>query len=119
MNLIATKGPKGNPTVGEKFVRENRECCQVVGNQIIGRQYHENYNADTCTRCIDTDAIGDINGDGRVNIIDVGLLNDHVKNKKILTGEELERADIDGNGKVNIIDVGKLNDHVKNKKLLW
>ena len=63
--------------------------------------------------------LGDINGDGKVNIIDVGLVNDHVKNKKILTGEELKRADIDGNGKVNIIDVGILNDHVKNKKLLW
>lgn len=62
---------------------------------------------------------GDINGDGKVNIIDVGLVNDHVKNKKLLTEEQLKRADVDGNGKVNIIDVGMINDHVKNKKLLW
>lgn len=62
---------------------------------------------------------GDVNEDGKVNIIDVGLVNDHVKNKKILTGEKLERADVDGNGRVNIIDVGLINDHIKNKKLLW
>lgn len=119
IDLIATKGPKGNPTVGEKFVRENRECCQVIGNQIIGRQYHENNNADTCTRCKNPDAVGDINGDGKVNTADFGLLNAHLRKKKLLIGEELVRADINGDGKVNTADFGLLNAHLRKKKLLW
>ena len=63
--------------------------------------------------------IGDINGDGKVNITDVALINAHVKKTKLLTGEELARADINGDGKVNITDVALVNAHVKKVKLLF
>ncbi len=62
---------------------------------------------------------GDVNGDGKVNITDVALINAHVKKTKFLIGEELERADINGDGKVNITDVGLVNAHVKKIKLLF
>ena len=63
--------------------------------------------------------IGDINGDGKVNITDVALINAHVKKTKLLTGDELARADINGDGKVNITDVALVNAHVKKVKLLF
>ena len=63
--------------------------------------------------------IGDINGDGKVNITDVALINAHVKKTKLLTGEDLEKADINGDGKVNITDVALVNAHVKKVKLLF
>ena len=62
---------------------------------------------------------GDINGDGKVNITDVALINSHVKKVNILAGDELIRADVNGDGKVNITDVGLVNSHVKKVKLLW
>ena len=63
--------------------------------------------------------VGDINGDGKVNITDVALINAHVKKTKLLTGEELARADINDDGKINITDVALLNAHVKKVKLLF
>ena len=64
--------------------------------------------------------IGDINGDGRVNISDVGLVNNHVKKTKFITTDyELLCADVTGDGRINISDVGKINNHVKKTILLW
>lgn len=61
---------------------------------------------------------GDINGDGKVNITDVALVNSHVKKIKILKDYRLKRADINCDGKVNITDVALINSHVKKIKLL-
>lgn len=68
---------------------------------------------------VNSELIGDVNGDGKVNITDVALINSHVKKVKILTGEELSRADVNNDGKVNITDVALVNSHVKKVKLLW
>jgi hypothetical protein len=50
---------------------------------------------------------GDINRDGHVTIVDVGILVDNY-NKSPLTDA---RADINGDGKVTIVDVGLLVDN--------
>ena len=63
--------------------------------------------------------IGDVNGDRKVNITDVALINAHVKKTKTLEGEELYRADVNDDGKVNITDVALVNAHVKKVKLLF
>ena len=62
---------------------------------------------------------GDINGDGRVNVSDVGKANAHAKKTKFLNGYEFECADINGDGTINISDVGKMNAHAKKTVLLW
>ena len=62
---------------------------------------------------------GDINGDGRVNVSDVGKANAHAKKTKDLEGYEFDCADINGDGRVNISDVGKMNAHAKKTVLLW
>ena len=64
--------------------------------------------------------LGDLNGDGKINITDVGMLNAHVKKKKFLIGEyTLKCADINNDGRVNITDVALLNAHNKKVKPLW
>lgn len=63
--------------------------------------------------------LGDINGDGRVNIGDVNKANAHAAKTKLLTGYELTCADVDSNGRVNIGDVNKMNAHAAKTKLLW
>ena len=62
---------------------------------------------------------GDVNGDGKITIVDVNRANLHFKNKSALSGYELLCADINGDGKVTIVDVNRMNLHFKNKTKLW
>ena len=58
--------------------------------------------------------IGDINGDGKVNIADVSLLYAHSKGTGIITDEYLLMcADITGDGNINIADVSRVYATVK------
>lgn len=63
--------------------------------------------------------IGDINGDGKVNVVDVAKANAHAKKSVFLEGYELTCADISGEGKVNVVDVAKMNAHAKKSVFLW
>ena len=73
--------------------------------------------------------IGDINGDGNINITDVLKLRRYIANstKWTLTSEEIVKADIDENNQINIIDVLKLrryiaassNESIRIKHLDW
>ena len=51
---------------------------------------------------------GDINGDGRVSIADIVLLNAHAKGKITLKDEVLQKNDINGDGKIDTYDVKAL-----------
>ncbi|MBP3378143.1 MAG: dockerin type I repeat-containing protein, partial [Clostridia bacterium] len=62
---------------------------------------------------------GDINGDGKITIVDANRANLHFKNKSILSGYEFLCADVNGDGKVTIVDVNRMNLHFKNKNKLW
>ena len=63
--------------------------------------------------------MGDANGDGRINTIDVGLLNGYVKKTVELTEYQLACGDTNGDGNVNTLDVGRVNAHVKQMVSLW
>ncbi len=62
---------------------------------------------------------GDTIGDGRINTVDVAIVNSHVKGVKTLNGYDLACADVNGDGKVNTIDVAKINAHAKGVTKLW
>ncbi|SFB87092.1 dockerin type I repeat-containing protein [Ruminococcus albus] len=62
--------------------------------------------------------LGDVNGDGVINVTDISKAAAHVKGKKLLTGDALKRADVNSDGVVNVTDVTKIAAHVKGKKLL-
>ena len=53
---------------------------------------------------------GDINGDGYVNFIDVGLLKEAMWSQ-VGTAPYVPEADIDNNGQVNFDDLAKLNEN--------
>ncbi len=52
--------------------------------------------------------IGDINGDGRIGLVDFAKLKLHYIEKELLTGNALKAADIDGNGSVSINDLAQI-----------
>ena len=62
--------------------------------------------------------VGDVNDDGKVDILDVSKVVAHVKSVKKLSGKELERADVNSSGAVDIKDVSMLVAHVKGAKKL-
>ena len=63
--------------------------------------------------------IGDVTGDGRVNVADTSKVYSHVKGSALLSDYAFECADVDGNGKLNVADTSKVYSHVKGSKLLW
>ncbi len=48
---------------------------------------------------------GDVNGDGKINLIDTTLISKHVAGTFVLTDQQLAAADINGDGVVNMNDV--------------
>ena len=63
--------------------------------------------------------IGDVTGDGKVNIADTSKVYAHVKGTGELTGYAFACGDVDGNGKINVADTSKVYSHVKGTKLLY
>ena len=52
--------------------------------------------------------IGDINGDGVINVADLVLLSRYIAELETLTDTQLKAADVNGDGKVNIADLVRL-----------
>lgn len=59
--------------------------------------------------------LGDVNGDGKINVADIAITSMHVKNKFTLSQAQLKAADVNGDGKVNVADVALIRMRVKNK----
>lgn len=63
---------------------------------------------------------GDVNGDGRVNLSDYGLVLRHVKKTGVITDEyTLACSDTNGDTRVNLTDYGQILRHVKKTGSLW
>lgn len=62
---------------------------------------------------------GDINGDGKVNTVDVARANSHAKRVALISGYEFACADVTSDGKLNTIDVAMMNSHAKKVSMLW
>jgi len=62
---------------------------------------------------------GDINGDGKVNTVDVARANSHAKKVALISGYEFACADVTSDGKLNTIDVAMMNSHAKRVSMLW
>lgn len=64
----------------------------------------------------DTDeTVGDINGDGMINVLDLGQCMNHIVGKTELTGEKFQAADVNGDGTINILDLGKIMNYTVGK----
>ncbi len=56
--------------------------------------------------------IGDVTGDGKVNMKDWKIVYDYITEVQELTEQQLSRADVTGDGKVNMKDWSRLYDHI-------
>ena len=107
------KKVKGNSTnysfenvpVGDYIVKLSK-------NNHVTREYsitvdNSNINLDT-----KISLIGDINGDGRINIKDWNIMYEHINETSEIKDYSLLCADVNNDGKVNIKDWNRLYDHI-------
>ena len=85
----------------------------------VTREYEVTVGTEPINLDVKLHLVGDINGDGRVNISDVGMANAHAKKASLLEGYSFDCANVNGDSKINISDVGLLNAHAKKTSLLW
>ena len=57
-------------------------------------------------------AMGDVNGDGKVDNIDAALIYAHLNGTHILTAEHLKAADVNGDGEVSYLDAMSIMDNL-------
>lgn len=111
---------KGN---NAEYVFENVESGDytivVFKNNHVTRNYEITIGMENVVQDMKINPVGDVNGDGRVNTIDVARANAHAKSATRLEGYELACVDINGDGKVNTIDVARMNAHAKSVSSLW
>lgn len=81
-------------------LKDNEENILEVPDLIIGNP---------------TYSLGDINGDGKINMSDVMLCLNHYAEKDILKGGQFAAADIDKNGIIDMSDVMRLLNYVVEK----
>ena len=90
-----------------KFNHVVRTYDLVVGNdEITGLEYKIHL-------------YGDIDGNGKLNVMDYSKVLRHVKKTQSLEVYELLCADVDENGKVNVMDYTAILRHVKKIASLW
>lgn len=59
--------------------------------------------------------LGDVNGDGQINIFDLTQCMNHIIKKAELTGNSLQAADVNEDGQVNIFDLTRIMNHIIKK----
>ena len=105
------------------FVVENVEpgtyTMRVTKKNHVTREYEIVVAEEDVVQDVKIHLLGDINGDGKVNTVDVARANAHARSVTALTGYELDCADVTGDGKANTVDVAKMNAHARSVTLLW
>ena len=63
--------------------------------------------------------LGDGNGDGSLDILDVAVTYTYVKNNTVPKNINIAGLDVNGDGELNIVDVAMMYAHVKGTRTLW
>lgn len=57
------------------------------------------------SEAVDSRALGDVNGDGRINVLDALMVLKAINNRLNLDAEQFARADLNGNGQLEAVEV--------------
>ena len=66
----------------------------------------------------ETIILGDVNGDGDINVTDIGMVAAHIKGIKALDEKAIKAADVNGDGDVNVTDIAMIAAHIKGIKAI-
>ncbi len=98
------------PTCTEKGWAAYETCSRCDHNtyQELAATGHHFENG-VCTGCGQeekTYVLGDVNGDGRINVLDAGLIVSYYTGVKTLDETQQLAADVNGDGRINVLDAG-------------
>ncbi len=87
--------------------------CTTCGKEVTvvdeGSATGHDYQDGHCTVCGKEEpayTLGDINGDGRINVLDAGLIVSYYTGVKALDEIQQKAADVNGDGRINVLDAG-------------
>ncbi len=92
---------------------------QITKNNHITREFSVTVEFADVTMDFNICSVGDVSGDGKLNMKDWSRMYDHINEKSELEGYALECADINGDGKVNMKDWSRMYAHVSETDPLW
>ncbi len=110
---------KNNGNFSFSGVEAGTYTVKVSKENHVTREYEVTIGNEPVNLDVKLHLVGDITGDGQINIMDVNRANLHFKKKITLTGYEFDCANITGDTQVNIMDVNRMNLHFKGKSKLW
>ncbi|MBP3329908.1 MAG: dockerin type I repeat-containing protein [Clostridia bacterium] len=102
-----------------KGVENGTYTLEVSAENHVTREYTVTIGDEAVNLDIQINHIGDINGDGKITVLDYNKVLKHVKKTGNLDDYERACADVDGNGKVMVSDYARILRHVKKTDLLW
>ncbi|MCQ2450206.1 MAG: dockerin type I repeat-containing protein, partial [Clostridia bacterium] len=65
-----------------------------------------------------TQKLGDPNGDGVIDVVDLAAVKLHLLKKRLLTGDALKMADVNKDGIVDVVDLAAIKLHLLKKRLI-
>ena len=109
----------GNGTYTFEGVAAGSYTLTVSKENHVQRTYTVTVGEEAVVLDVKLHLIGDIDGNGKVNVGDVAKLNGHIKNIALLTDDyQLLCANVNG-GSLNMGDTASLYSHIKGTKTLY
>ena len=108
-----------NTAISYTLLDENKEEVEdgTTVKDLVGKNFYISIPYDSAIK-LEAHGKGDINDDGKIDLIDLMMCLNHVGGKEKLEEEQLERADISNDGEVNLVDLMRLLNHVGGKAIL-
>ena len=92
---------------------------RVIKQNHVTREYTITVGTEAVTQDVKICLLGDVTGDGKVNMKDINMLYDHFNKVNLLTDYAFLCGDVNADGKINIKDVNKVVDHFNKVATLW
>ena len=92
---------------------------KVMKNNHVAREYTVTVGSSNVKQDVEIWLLGDVTGDGKVNMKDINMLYDHFNKVNLLTDYAFLCGDVNADGKINIKDVNKVVDHFNKVATLW
>lgn len=86
--------------------------AQITFNVTDGAQSYSGVTAEPTTETVDAGIIGDVNGDGKVDVTDATLLQQYLAEMAELSPAQLAVADTNGDGKIDVTDATAIQNYI-------
>ncbi len=121
LTVTGTADSSGKITAAYSFgaVVPDSYTMKVSKTNHVSREYSVKPGASGLTQNAEIWLKGDVNGDGKISVVDSTMIASHIKKTSLLTGYALECADVNGDEKISVVDSTMVASHIKKTSLLW